>query len=388
VSVVAPAEPERRAVELEERVTPLELFFDLVFVFGITQVTTLMSNDPTWRGLGQGMLVLAAIWWAWAAYSWLTNEIDTNRESSRLAMFVVMGSMLVAALAVPQGFGDDGVLFGVAYLVVRLMHLVVFAESSRDVSAALAMRRLWASAVPAPALLVVAGFLDGTVQAALWVVALTIDFAGPYVRGVEGFRVSAGYFAERFGLIVIIALGESIVSLGLGASGTDLGVGEVVAAGLGIAVAAALWWGYFDVVAVVAERRFRQARGLAQVQIARDSYSYLHLPMIAGIVLLALGVKKTLAHVDDPLKAVPAVALCGGVALYYAGHIAFRLRNVGTLNRQRLLAVLMLLALIPLATKVDAIYALALVTAMCAALVTYEVFHFRDARARMRAAAG
>jgi low temperature requirement protein LtrA len=388
VSVVAPAEPERPVAELEERVTPLELFFDLVFVFGFTQVTTLMSNDPTWRGLGQGMLILAAIWWAWAAYSWLTNEIDTDRETSRLVVFSVMGAMLIAALAVPQAFGDDGVLFGVAYMVVRLMHLVAFAESSRDVSAAQAMRRLWATAVPAPVLLVVAGFLDGTAQAALWVIALTIDLAGPYVRGVEGFRVSAGYFAERFGLIVIIALGESIVSIGLGASATDLGGGEVVAAILGIAVAAALWWGYFDVVAVVAERRFRQARGLAQVQLARDSYSYLHLPMIAGIVLLALGVKKTLAHVDEPLKIVPAVALCGGVALYYAGHIGFRLRNVGSLNRQRLVAALILLAMIPLATELDAVYALALVTATCAALVTYEVFHFREARARMRAAEG
>ena len=386
MSIAGPVERDRPVAELEERVTPLELFFDLVFVFAITQVTTLMSNDPTWRGLGQGLLVLAALWWAWAAYSWLTNEIDTDRETARLALFGVMGAMLIAALAVPHAFGDDGVLFGVAYLVVRVMHLIVFAESSREVSAAQAMRRLSATAVPAPVLLVVAGFLDGTAQAALWVIALSIDLAGPYVRGVEGFRVSAGYFAERFGLIVIIALGESIVAVGVGVSGAELGVGEVIAALLGIAVAAALWWSYFDVVAVVAERRFREARDLAQVKIARDSYSYLHLPMIAGIILLALGMKKTLGHVEDPLTTVPAVALCGGVALYYGGHIGFRLRNVGTLNRQRLVAALLLVAAIPLASEIDAIFALALVAAVCATLVTYEVFHFRDARARMRAA--
>jgi low temperature requirement protein LtrA len=381
----APA-PESAIAAVEDRVTPLELFFDLVFVFALTQVTALMSNDPTWTGLAEGLLVLVALWWAWAAYSWLTNEVDTDDTGVRLALFASMAAMLTAALAVPEAFGDDAIVFAVGYLIVRLLHLVLFAQASRDVSAADAMRRLWATAVPAPLLLVAAGLLDGTAQAAVWVLALALDLAGPYVRGVEGFRVSAAYFAERFSLIIIIALGESIVAIGAGIAGDELDLGIVVAALLGIVVAAAFWWAYFDVVALVAERRFLEATREQQVRIARDSYSYLHIPMVAGIVLLALGIKKTVGDVDEPLKTVPAVALCGGVTLYLAGHIGFRLRNVGSLNPQRLVAAMVCLALIPLATQVDALIALAAVTGVCAVLIAYEVVHLAEARARVRTA--
>jgi len=161
--------------------------------------------------------------------------------------------------------------------------------------------RLARTALPAPALLILAGLVDdGTVRAALWIVALGIDLSGPYVFGVRGFRVSAGHFS----LIVLIALGESIVTIGTGIHG-DLGAGVLLAAALGLIVACALWWAYFDVVALVAERRFREMPDERRVRIARDSYSYLHLPMIAGILLLALGVKKTLQHVDEPLDTVP-----------------------------------------------------------------------------------
>ena len=176
------------------------------------------------------------------------------------------------------------------------------------------MRRLARTALPAPALLICASFFDGPTQAAIWILALAIDFSGPYVFGVRGFRVSAGHFAERFSLIVIIALGESIVAVGAGLEG-ELDAGVIVAATLGLVVACAQWWGVLlDVVALVSERHFREAQGLDQVQIARDSYSYLHLPMIAGIVLIALGIKKTVGHVDEPLKIVPAAALFGGIA--------------------------------------------------------------------------
>jgi low temperature requirement protein LtrA len=202
---------------------------------------------------------------------------------------------------------------------------------------------------------------------------------------VEGFRVSAGYFAERFGLIIIIALGESIVAIGVGAGGVDLDAGIIAAALLSIAITASLWWAYFDVVAVVAEFRFRAAAPAEQVRMARDSYSYLHLPMIAGIVLVALGIKKTLAHVDEPLKVVAAVALCGGVALYLAGHIGFRLRNVHTVNRQRVVTAILALALIPLAHEVDALVALAVVSALCCGLIAYEAIRFADSRAHIRA---
>jgi low temperature requirement protein LtrA len=371
-------------VESEKRVAPLELFFDLVFVFAVTQVTQLMSHHPTWEGLGQGMLVLIALWWAWGAYAWLTNYIAADEGVERLLMFAVMGAILIAALAVPHAFSDHALLFGVAYAIARWLHIFIWAEANEDVATGQAIARLARTALPGPALLIVAGLVDdGTLRAALWIVGLSIDYAGPYVYGVSGFRVSAGHFAERFSLIVIIALGESIVALGTGVP-SDLTAGVLTGAALGLVVACGLWWAYFDVVAVVAERRFRQMPADLRLRIARDSYSYLHLPMIAGIVLVALGVKKTLAHVDEPLETVPAVALFGGIALYYAAHVAFRLRNLGTINRIRLVAVVAALALIFAGREVDALVAVALAAALTSAVIAYEAIHFRESRYRIR----
>ena len=381
-----PSDKERRELD-EKRVGPLELFFDLVFVFALTQVTKLMSDDPTWEGLGQGMLVLAALWWAWGAYSWLTNYIAADEGKERLLMFAVMGAFLIAALAVPHAFDDDALVFAIAYAVARWLHIFIFAEANDDVDAGMAIRRLARTAIPGPALLIVAGLVDeGTLRVALWIVALAVDFSGPYVFGVRGFRISAGHFAERFSLIVIIALGESIVAIGAGLSGA-LDAGIIVAAVLGLVIACSQWWAYFDVVAVASERRFRRVQGDELPRIARDSYSYLHLPMIAGIILIAVGIKKTVGHVDEPLKTVPAVALFGGIALYYAGHIGFRLRNMGSLNRQRLAAALLSLALIPLAVEVDALIALTGAAALTSGLVGYEALRFAEARRRVRSAA-
>jgi low temperature requirement protein LtrA len=367
----------------EKRVAPLELFFDLVFVFALTQVTQLMAGDPSWRGLGQGMLVLAALWWAWGAYAWLTNYIAAEEDRERLLMFAVMAAFLVAALAVPEAFDDHALLFAVAYAVARWLHIFIFAEANEDVDAAEAIRRLARTALPAPALLIISAFLDGMPQALLWVAALAIDFGGPFVFGVRGFRVSPGHFAERFSLIVIIALGESIVAIGTGIEG-HIDAGVVSGALLGLVIACALWWAYFDVVALVSERHFREMRGEHLVRVARDSYSYLHLPMIAGIILVALGVKKAIGHVEDPLETVPAVALFGGIALYYAGHLGFRLRNVRSLNRPRLVATVACLCLIPLSTEIDAIWALALAAAVTSAVIAYETIRYAEARRRVR----
>jgi low temperature requirement protein LtrA len=382
-----PAEVEESLAEAEQKVSALELFFDLVFVFALTQVTATMSKDPTWGGLARGMLVLSAMWWAWGAYAWLTNFVATDEGKERILIFGVMAAMLVAALAVPHAFNDDGVLFGVAYATVRWLHIFIFAEATDDVDARQAIRRLARTAIPGPALIILAGFLDGPAQATLWIVALAIDFGGPFVFGVRGFRVSAPHFAERFGLIIIIALGESIVAVGAGISGLELVPELIAAAVLGVVVAAGLWWAYFDVVAIVAERHFRESRGQHRLRIARDSYSMLHLPMVAGIVLVALGIKKGLGHVEEPLKIVPAAALFGGLALYYTGHIGFRLRNVGTLNRQRLVVVVLCIALVPVVTHIDALVALVAAAAITSGLIAYEAIHFREARARMRAAA-
>jgi len=373
--------------EVGHPVTPLELFFDLVFVFALTQVTGFMSDEPTWAGVGKGLLILAALWWAWGAYAWLTNEIDPNEGSARLAVFGAMAAMFVAALAVPHAFDSDAVLFGLAYFAVRAMHIVLFAEATPHVDVREATFRLARTAIPGPALLIVAGFLDGWAEIALWLLALTIDYSGPYVFGVRGFSISADHFAERYALIVIIALGESIVAIGIGAAGIELGPTVVVAAILGLLLACALWWAYFDVVAPVARRKLVEARGHERVRLARDSFSYLHLPMFAGIVLVALGAKKVLAHVDAPLEAVPAFALCGGVALYLLSHDAIRYRSVRSVNPRRLLAAAASAALIPVATRVDGVVSLALVAGVCIGLIAYETLRFREARASLRAAA-
>ena len=372
--------------EEEQRVTPLELFFDLVFVFALTQVTALMSDMPTWEGLARGMLILAALWWAWGAYAWLTNYIDTDGATERLLMFASMAAMLVAALAVPGAFEENGVLFGVAYALVRWLHILIFAEANDDVDAAEAIRRLARTAIPGPALLIAAGFVDGDFEYVLWAVALTIDWAGPYVFGVRGFKVSPGHFAERFGLIVIIALGESIVAVGVGAEGLELDAGMIAAAVLAIMISVALWWAYFDVIALAAERRFRRSTGYERILLARDSYSYLHMPMIAGVILVALGLKKTLGDVDEPLKTVPAAALLGGIAIYYLGHIAFRLRNFGSVNKQRLATAVLALALIPVITEVDSVVALGVAAVIASAPIAYEAIRYRETRARVRAA--
>ena len=240
------------------------------------------------------------------------------------------------------------------------------------------------SAALSCSLIGVASGFDGAAQGAFWVAALLVDFGGPALSNMSGWRVSPGHFAERHGLIVIVALGESIVALGLGASAIPLTAGPIVAALLGIIAVACLWWAYFDVVALVAERKLHEREGVARNAMARDSYSFLHLPMIAGIVLLALGVKKTLAHVDDPLKIEMAAALMGGVALYLLAHVAFRLRNTRTLSRQRVVAAVALLALVPLGSEVDALVALFATTLVLVALIAYEAIRFAEARDQVR----
>jgi low temperature requirement protein LtrA len=386
--------------EREQRVTPLELFFDLVFVFGLTQVTNLMSADPTWRGLGQGLLVLAALWWAWTSYAWLTNLLEPEEIMVRASMVGSMAAMLVVALAVPEAFDDHGVLFGVAYLVVRLLQLQLYAiAAKRDRDLVRAVLRLVPPTTVAPAVIVVAGFLDGRAQAALWAVALAIDYLSALMGRGEGLRVAPAHFAERHGLIVIIALGESIVAIGIGASGVSLAPGVVAAAVLGIVAVAALWWAYFDVYAVMAERQLSTLRGAARARMARDYYCYLHLPMIAGVVLFALGLKKTIEHVGDPLETVPAVALCGGLALYFFSHVVMRIRSVQALRRAepgrarpgwfgfgRPAATVAALALVPAALELPALSSLALVTALSCALIVYDVVHYREERREIREA--
>jgi low temperature requirement protein LtrA len=379
------AEPVSRAGE--QRVSPLELFFDLVFVLSFTQVTLKMAHDPSWAGLGEGLLILAAVWWAWSAYAWLTNSIDPDQNLNRISMFAAMGGMLIVSLSIPQAFGDRGVLFGCAYFFVRAMQLVLYvrntpgAAEEGDLQAIL---KLAPGFLLGSALLIVAGLLDGGARTSVWILAILVDWSTPLLFGTEEFHLDPGHFAERHGLIVLIALGESVLAIGA-AAGFALDTGQVVAALLGIVAVAALWWAYFDVVAIVAERRLAEAPPGEQAPLARDAYSYLHFPLIAGIVLLALGFKETLPDTGAALDTVPAIALCCGPALYLLGQIAFRYRVLESFSPHRALATVALVALIPLALAADSLGALAAVAAVLAVLIAYEAVHFREQRARVRA---
>jgi low temperature requirement protein LtrA len=368
-----------------ERVTPLELFFDLVFVLAITQCTALMSHHPTWSGIAQGLLVLGMLWWAWTGYSWLTSVIDPEEGAVRLVVIGAMAALLLVSLCVPEAFGSLALAFALIYGVVRTAHIGLFMLASPDDdSLRHSVLALAVSTVIAVALLAAASLFDGLAQGALWALALFLDMGGPYFFGSEGWKLVPGHFAERHGLIVIIALGESIVAIGVGAS-HQLSLGIGTAAVLGVTLTAAMWWVYFDIVAIVSARRLSEAEpGRAQNEMARDSYSYVHLLMVAGIVLAALGLKLTIGHFGDHLHTVPAFALLGGVALYLLGLVAFRYRHVRTINRQRLGLAIVLLILVPVATEVPALLALAVVNALIWAMIAYETRLYGEGRQQVR----
>jgi low temperature requirement protein LtrA len=321
---------------------------------------------------------------AWTGYAWLTSTLDVDEGVVRLVMLASMTAMLGVALAVPGAFGDDAVLFGFSYLLVRVFHLVLYASAGRDDPDLLwALLRIAPTELIGALLIVAAGFLTGDARIAAWLLALVVDFSGPGLVDLRGWRIAPEHFAERHGLIVLIALGESIVAVGVGA-GFALTAGVIAGAALGTVVIAALWWLYFDVAAIFACRRLVEARGVEQARLARDAYSYLHLPLVAGIVLFAFGLKTTLHDVDATLDTVPATALCGGTALYLLGHVAFLYRTTGRVFRRRTLGAGVLIVLVPAAGAIPALGALALVSAVCALIVAYEALRYRTGRLRLR----
>jgi low temperature requirement protein LtrA len=375
-----------RAVQAEHRVTPLELFFDLVFVFGFTQVTTLLSHDPTWSGLGHALLALVALWWSWVSFAWLTNTIDPGPGLVWGTMLVAMTAMFVAALAVPEAFGRHAVVFGVAFLIVALMHLALFALGGRgDRDLLRAILRMAPSALVGSALILAAGFVSSGLRPWLWLVAVAIGLFGPLLGGVRGWRVEPAHFVERHGLIVIIAVGESLIAIGLGARATGLGAGVIVAAVLGLVVAASFWLAYFDFFTIRGQQMLAERTGEERTAFARDVYSYLHLPMVVGIVLFAFAMKTTLPHVGQELGTIPALCLGGGAALYLCAYVAIRLRVSRNVGRGRFLAAIACASLVPVALAVPALVALSLVAGVWVALHAYELIWWREARALTRA---
>jgi low temperature requirement protein LtrA len=377
------------ATEHEHRITPLELFFDLVFVFAFTQVTTVISEDTTWAGVGHGLLILAALWWAWASFAWLTNTIDAGEDWVLAAMLAAMAAMFVAALAVPDAFGRHGVIFGVAFLIVAVMHLTLYALSARsEPELFVAVLRVVPSSVVGAAMILAAGFVEGSARSAIWIAALAVGYFGPLFGGMDGWRLAPAHFVERHGLIVIIAIGESLIAIGLGAGSAELDTGVISAALLGLVVAASFWLAYFDFFTIRAEQLLASRQGADRITLARDVYTYLHLPMIAGIVLFAFAMKVTLAHVGRELDTIPAFALCAGPAVYLLAFVALRVRISRTVGRGRIVAAVACLAAFPVALAVPALAALALIAIVWIAFHAYELIWWRDARAEARALRG
>jgi len=373
------------ALRRGDTVSPLELFFDLVFVLAITQCTALMAHEGAWRGIAHGLVVLGLLWWSWVGYAWLTSVVDPDEGAVRLVLFAAMAALLVSSLCVPAAFGNLGLTFAIAYGVVRAAHIALFVLASRDDRGLRhSVIGLATSTAIAIAILVVGTFAHGDARLAIWTAALVFDMAGPLFIDTSGWRLVPGHFAERHGLIIIVALGESIVSIGVGAeAGVDGGV--IVAAVLGIAVAAALWWAYFDVAAPAAAQRLAEVEPVKlRNELARDAFSYLHLPMVAGIILFALGMKTALAHVGAALPWETAAALAGGPALYVVAHVVFKRRALGTFSLQRVIAAVALLACVPFVHRLAALTAVAIVALLLWGLLAFETIRLAEARRTVR----
>jgi low temperature requirement protein LtrA len=297
-----------------------------------------------------------------------------------------MGAMFVAALAVPEAFGSHGVVFGVAFLVVAVMHLVLYGVSARgEPELFVAILRTVPTSLLGALLILAAGFVDDPARSVIWILALMIGFIGPLFGSIAGWRLAPAHFVERHGLIMIVAIGESLVAIGIGARGTNLGTGVITAALLGFVVATSFWLAYFDFFPIRAQQLLAERQGEERIALARDAYSYLHFPMVAGIMLFAFAMKVTLAHVGRELETIPAFALCVGPAVYLTAFSLLRLRIARRLGSGRAIAAVACAALFPVALAVPALVALTLVAAVWIVLHLYELVWWREARAETRA---
>jgi len=377
------------ATEDGHRVTPLELFFDLVFVYAITNVTALMEHEIGGRTVLQGMLVLAIVWFGWCAYTWLGNQARADEGLLRLAMVVAMTGMFFVAISIPYAFDDEGnaaMVLAIAFAVVRLTHIAVYliaAGDDRELRSVITAMGLVVAAMLTP--LIIGALADADDRVWWWLAAVVVDQVGVYfVRSTRWRLQSATHFAERFGLIVIIAIGESVVAVGASSSAPQLSARTGVALLCGVAVAVCLWWLYFDVVAIVAQGVLQRASGLERARLARDSYTYLHLPMVASIVFTALGLVLLIEGHEH--VAAGRYALFGGIAGYLASHLAFRLRNIGSINVQRAVTAVLALGAILVLRGTPSLVQLLVAAGLLVGLVGFEVHHFRQLREEIRGA--
>jgi low temperature requirement protein LtrA len=382
-------------------VTPLELFFDLVFVFALTQVTAFMADELSWQGILRGALVIMLLWWAWTGYAWLANVASAEERPIKLAILAGMAAMFILALCIPEAFDDapgglDGpVVLAICYLVFRLMHLVMFLIISReDAGLRAQVLRFALSVAVSSVVLLVASQFHGWLQTGLWMLALLGDYVGTALGGFRGWRLPApGHFSERHGLIIIVALGESIVAIGVGVAKEPISWVIIVGSVLGLLLASALWWAYFDVSALLGEHALVVEPAQTRARLARNAYSYGHLPLLLGIVLVALGLKEVLLYVSDsshhslydPLSTVALAALVGGTVIYLLGHVIFKWLTVHTVSVVRLAAAGALLLAMPLITAIPALGQLAVVAVITTGAVLIESVLFAESRRKIRA---
>jgi low temperature requirement protein LtrA len=384
----------------DHSVTTLELFFDLVFVFALTQITALMAHDLSWHGVLRGLLLIGLLWWSWIGYSWLCNIVKADEGSIRGVVLLAMASMFLIALAIPEAFHDlpgglpGPVVIACAYFALRALHLVLFwLIAAGDQVLRRTLIRFVPSMLAGTALLLVASQFHGAEQTLFWALALAADYGGTYLIDARGWRFrSAAHFAERHGLILIIALGESIVAIGVGVTDLPISWPIIVASLLGLAVASGLWWIYFDATAHYGERALAAEPAETRPKLARDAYTFLHFPMVAGVILLALGLKKVLEYVGDtehhdladPLKGIGLYALFGGVVIYLLGHVGFKWRTMHRVGVSRLITAGLALVAVPLVAKVPALGQLGVLTALLAALVAFESVRFAQERDQLK----
>ena len=386
MSEVAPLVGEPTHEEAERKTSYLELFFDLVFVFAFTQVTALILEDPSVTGFVRATLVLAMVWWAWSAYAWMTNSIDVENTVTRLIIFAAMAAGFFMALAVPHAFADEAAWFAVAYFVVRVLNTALYSWGVRNDPVLLrSLARLTPWFLLAALVALSGGFLDADVRGWVWLASLAIDVAGTLTVARVDWRISPSHFAERFALIVIIALGESIVSIGVATSSLDRDATYAVSVVVAFAGVIALWWAYFDFTAVAAERSLKRAAPLARGPLARDVFTYFHFPIVLGIILYAVAAKKTLEHPLDPLSKPGRWALGLGIALFLAGFVLARFRVVRRIAWERIAAAALALVSALVLRRTDAIVTLGIVVAILVLSVAVETARLREIRASLRA---
>jgi low temperature requirement protein LtrA len=393
--------PIRAQVTTEDQsVTTLELFFDLVFVFALTQITALMAHDLTVHGVVRGLLLVGLLWWSWIGFAWLCNLVKADEGSVRLVLLASMAAMFLVALAIPEAFHDlpgglpGPVVIAGAYFVLRVMHLWLFwLIADGDKVLRKTLLRFAPSMIGATILLLVASQFHGVTQTVLWGLALAADYGGTALIDARGWRLrSAAHFAERHGLIIIIALGESIVAIGVGVADLPISAPILIASVLGLAVSAALWWIYFDYTVIFGEQALATEPEETRPTLARDAYTFLHFPMVAGVVMLALGLKKVLEYVgdtehhqlDDPLKGIGLYALFLGVVLYLLGHVGFKWRTTHHLSVSRLVVAAAAVVAVPLIGEVPALGQVGVLAALLTALVLFETIRYAEARDELR----